>query len=53
MVGAIIFLILASGTIQPWAIEKSKMTMEPDVVDQKKDSVDQLIPADFTERKYT
>ena len=29
--GGTVFLVLASGTIQPWAIDKSKSTMELEV----------------------
>lgn len=38
--GGIIFCVLTSGTVQPWAIDKSKSTTEMDVIARKKASVD-------------
>ena len=40
-VGGITFLVLASGTIQPWAIEKTQSTPGPEMLSgQVADSVD-------------
>jgi len=52
-VGGIVFLVLASGTIQPWAIDKSKITVELEVTDDQKDLVDGQIQAECIERQVT
>ena len=51
--GAIIYLVLASGTVQPWATDKSKSTVELDVVDEQKDSVDGQAQAECIETQVT
>jgi len=39
-VGGIIFCILTSGTIQPWAIDKDKNVAEMEVIAEKNESAD-------------
>jgi len=52
-VGGIVYLVLASGTVQPWATDKTKSTAEPEMVDEQKDSVDGPTQAECMETQVT